>query len=212
MVRSARRRARAGAVAALAAVLVLAGCGPAPWNRSDAGGGDGPSPSRTASAVPQPVPNDLSSGSTARSLQAGAVAAAVDYWSTLSMDQWTPPALKPVSLSLTTTVTPNDGQQVGLQRVSMIAVPANSDETFPPLEAQVDQSNQTAGYPVLSPYSYSQTFNIGDVPRAATYVTLQFTYEFLVQTTPTSSEYAKQTTTDSLRVALTGGGVQDGEG
>jgi hypothetical protein len=132
------------------------------------------------------------------------VAADVNYWSTLSMDRWTASALKPVSLSMTTTVTPNDGQQVGLQRVSMIAVPANATTTFAPLEAQVDQSNQTAGYPVLNPYSYSQTFNIGEVPAEATFVTLQFTYEFLVQTTPTSNEYAKQTTTDSLTVAIAG--------
>lgn len=208
MLSSAPRRAGVGVAAAVAAVLALTGCGPAPW---DTGGGSPlPTPSRTATTIPQPVPNDLSSGATERSLQAGAVAAAVNYWSTLSMDQWTPAALKPVSLSLTTTVTPDDGQQVGLQRVTMIAVPTNATETFSPLEAQIDQSNQTAGYPVLSPYSYSQTFYIGEVPDAATSVTLQFTYEFLVQTTPTSSEYAKQTTTDSLRVAIAGGGATSG--
>lgn len=206
MVRSAGRRARVGAAAALTAVFALTGCGPAPWDVADAGGAT-PTPTRSAPPVPQPVPNDLSSGSTERALQAGAVAAAVDYWSTLSMDEWTPGALKPISMSMTTTVTPNDGQQVGLQRVSMIAVPANATETFPPLEAQVDQSNQTAGYPVLSPYSYSQTFRIGAVPDAATHVTLQFTYEFLVQTTPTSNEYAKQTATDGLRIAIAGGGA-----
>ncbi|MFJ6651224.1 hypothetical protein ACIQLJ_00340 [Microbacterium sp. NPDC091313] len=206
MVRSARRRAVVGLAAALTAAVALTGCGPAPWNLADGGdaGSPSPTPSFTASAAPQPVPNDLSSGSTQRKLQAGSVAADLNYWSTLSMDQWTASALKPVSLSLTTTVTPNDGQQVGLQRVSMIAVPGNATQTFGPLEAQVDQSNQTAGYPVLSPYSYSQTFNVGEVPAGATFVTLQFTYEFLVQTTPTSNEYAKQTTTDTLTVAIAG--------
>jgi hypothetical protein len=212
MVRSARRRTGIGAVTALAAVLVLSACGPAPWNLPNAGGGPAsPSstPSKTPSAAPQPVPNDLSSGSTERKLQAGAVSADVNYWSTLSMDQWTATALKPVSLSMTTGVTPNDGQQVGLQRVSMIAVPANATQTFGPLEAQVDQSTQTAGYPVLAPYSYSQTFNVGELPSQATFVTLQFTFEFLVQTTPTSNEYAKQTTTDTLTVAITGARAQD---
>ncbi|KAA9153590.1 hypothetical protein F6B41_00445 [Microbacterium lushaniae] len=191
--------------------MSLTACGPAPWAGGAAGTSAPPSPTRTAAVVPQPVPNDLSSGSTERSLQAGAVAAAANYWSTLSMDQWTPAALKPISLSMTTTVTPDDGKQVGLQRVSMIAVPANPTETFPPLAAQVDQSTQTAGYPVLAPYSYSQTFNIGEVPQAATHVTLQFTYEFLVQTTPTSAEYAKQTTTDTLRVAIAGVAAAPGD-
>ncbi|MFX5602990.1 hypothetical protein ABTD90_20800, partial [Acinetobacter baumannii] len=55
---------------------------------------------------------------------------------------------------------------------------------------------------VLSPYSYSQTFNVGEVPAEATFVTLQFTYEFLLQTTPTSSEFAKQTASDTLTVAI----------
>jgi hypothetical protein len=47
-----------------------------------------------------------------------------------------------------------------------------------------------------------QTFNVGEVPAEATSVTLQFTYEYLVQTTPTSNEYAKQTATDTLTVAI----------
>lgn len=200
-------RSAAVAAGAIAVALTLAGCGPAPWDVDGAGASEstpGSSGTESSSPAPQPVPNDLSSGSTERSLQAGSVAATVDYWSTLSMDRWTPAALKPVSLSMATTVTPADGQQVYLQRASMIAVPANDSETFAPLESQVDQANVTPGYPVLSPYSYSQTFNVGEVPASATFVTLQFTYEYLVQTTPTSSEYAKQTATDTLTVAIAG--------
>ena len=33
----------------------------------------------------------------------GAIAATVNYWSTLAMDRWTPTALKPVSISMATT-------------------------------------------------------------------------------------------------------------
>lgn len=206
VVSTARRAAAAVAVGALATVALTA-CGPAPW---DGGGVDPePTPTRSSAPAPQPVPNDLSSGSTQRDIQAGSVAAAIDYWSTLNMDRWSAAALKPVSLSMATTVTPNDGQQVYLQRATMIAVPASETETFAPLTAQVDQATVTPGYPVLSPYSYSQTFNIGEVPDEATSVTLQFSYEFLVQTTPTSNEYAKQTGTDTLTVAIAA--VADGD-
>ena len=135
---------------------------------------------------------------------AGAVTATVDFWSTLSMDRWTPEAIKPVSLSMTTTVQPADGQKVYLQRATMTAVPSTAGEQLPPLEPQVDAATVSPGYLVLSPYSYSQTFNVGPVPVEATSVTLQFAFDFLVQTTPTSSEYAKQTATDTLTVALTG--------
>jgi hypothetical protein len=177
----------------------LAGCGPAPWETQPTA-----EPTGSATAVPTPVANDLSTGSTQRELEAGAVAATVDYWSTLSMDRWTPGAVKPVSLNLTTTVTPDDGQKVYLQRATMIAVPSTGAETLAPLEPQVDAATVSPGYLVLSPYGYSQTFNVGPVPEEATSVTLQFTYDFLVQTTPTSSEYAKQTASDTLTVALSG--------
>jgi len=183
----------AGAVGA----ALLAGCGPAPWDQ-------GGTPSATSTAVPTPVPNDLSGGSTQRELTAGPVTATVDYWSTLAMDEWTPEAVKPVSIALKTTVQPADGQKVYLQRASMTAVPSSAAGPLDPLEPQVDASTVNPGYLVLDPYSYSQTFNVGPVPAEATFVTLQFSYDFLVQATPTSSEYAKQTATDTITVALTG--------
>lgn len=183
----------------VAAVLVLTGCGPAPWNQGSAT----PTPTPTQSTpVPTPVPNDLSSGSTQRELTAGAVTATIDYWSTLSMDRWTAGALKPISLSMMTTVDPDDGQRVYLQRAAMIAVPGNATMDFDPLAPQTDQATVSPGYLVLSPYSYSQTFTIADVPAQATFVTVQFTYDFLVQATPTSEEYAKQTASDTLTIAI----------
>lgn len=192
------RRRAATFLSAVCAVALLTACGPAPWavDASEA------EETEATAVVPAPVQNDLSSGSTQRELQAGAVAAVVDYWSTLSMDRWTASAVKPVSLSMLTTVTPDDGQKVYLQRATMLAVPASETETFGPLEAQIDASSVAPGYLVLSPYSYSQTFNVGPVPEKSTYVTLQFTYDFLVQTTPTSSEFAKQTATDTVTVAI----------
>ncbi len=199
-----RNRAAMGVVGAGVMLFGLVGCGAPPW--AQGGGHSSPSTSPSSSVVPapQPVPNDLSSGSTERSVTAGSVAATVNYWSTLSMDRWTPTALKPVSISMVTTVTPDDGQKVYLQRATMTAVPGNETQSFAPLAAQTDQAN-APGYLVLSPYSYSQTFNVGEVPADATFVTLQFTYEFLVQTTPTSNEFAKQTASDSITVAIARG-------
>lgn len=194
-----RRRTIAVAAAMVLAVIPLAGCGPAPWASSSTT----PPPTQTSAApVPTPVSNDLSGGSTQRTLTAGAVSAAVNYWSTLRMDRWTPSAIKPISLSMVTTITPNDGQKVYLQRATMTAIPANAAQTFAPLDPQVDQATVSPGYLVLSPYSYSNTFNVGSVPAEATYVTVQFEYDFLVQTTPTSTEFAKQTASDTLTIAI----------
>lgn len=123
------------------------------------------------------------------------------------MDRWAAAALKPVSLSMSVTVTPDDGQKVFLQKATMVAVPGNASTTFSALPGQVDQATVAPGYLVLSPYSYSQTFTVGEVPAEATFVTVQFAYDFLVQTTPTSSEYAKQTASDTVTVAIAGGPV-----
>jgi len=194
--KAAHRIALTGALGSLLTVALL-GCGPAPWEGSPTS-----APSRSATAIPTPVPNDLSSGATQRTLTAGAVTATVEYWSTLSMDRWTAGAVKPVSLSMVTTVEPSDGQKVYLQRATMTAIPATPTGPLTALEPQLDAATVNPGYLVLSPYSYSQTFNVGPVPEEATYVTLQFTYDFLVQATPTSSEYAKQTATDTITVAL----------
>lgn len=199
-----RRSARWGLASALVvSALLFAGCGPSPWALQS------PTPtapvaSETPEEVASPVENDLSGGATERQVTAGSVTASINYWSTLRMDRWTASAVKPVSLSMVTKVKPNDGQKVYLQKASMLAVPANADETFEALAPQVDQSSLsgTPGYLVLSPYSYSQTFNIGQVPAEATFVTVQMTYDFLVQTTPRSKEYAKQTASDTITIAI----------
>ena len=191
---------RLTASALIVGALALAGCSTPPWAVPDSSAV--PSASSTITEAPQPVPNDLSTGATARTLTAGPLTVSINYWSTLSMDRWTAGVLKPVSISLITTITPNDGQKVYLQRATMTATPASETEAFDPLSAQVDSATTNPGYLVLDPYSYSQTFNVGQTPDAATSVTLEFTYEFLVQTTPTSSDYAKQTATDSITVAI----------
>lgn len=197
-----RRRlpaSRAAVVVVIAMVFPLTACGRAPWAAAST---SVPAPATSAVPVAPPVSNDLSGGSTRRTLTAGAVSATVNYWSTLRMDRWTPTAVKPVSLSMVTTITPNDGQKVYLQRATMTAVPANAAQTFAPLDPQVDQSTVSPGYLVLAPYSYSNTFNVGAVPPEATYVTIQFDFDYLVQTTPTSTEFAKQTASDTLTVAI----------
>jgi hypothetical protein len=205
-------RLAAASITAGVAIVVLTGCGPSPWAlQSPTPTVTEAAPSTSPEEVAPPVPNDLSSGSTERRITAGSVTARIDYWSTLRMDLWTASALKPVSISMVTRVTPNDGQDVYLQKATMVAVPGNATESFPALSPQVDESTLTGtpGYLVRNPYSYSQTFNVGQVPAEATFVTLQFTYDYLVQTTPTSKQFAKQTATDTVTVAIAQPAAED---
>ena len=193
------RHRLAAAVCAVVLAASVTSCGTAPWQEQL---GEPSESATTPVTVAPPVPNDLTSGSLERTLQAGAVSADLTYWSTLGMDQWFAGAVKPISLSLVTEVEPADGQRVFLQRAVMTAVPANATEVLDPLTEQVDAATVAPGYLVLDPYSYSQTFNVGPVPEAATFVTLRFNFDFLVETEPESDEYAKQTATDTVVVAI----------
>ena len=186
--------------AVLAAALALGGCGVPPW---EVGQTTAP-PTRTSTAAPtiETVVNELASGSTRRTLTAGAITLTVDYWSSLSMDQWTAGALKPLDFSMSATLANDEGQGVFLSRVTMTPAVDGPDGALPAPSPLVDSSNISPGYLVKSPYSYSQHFEIGSLDPAATSITLGISYELLLQTTPESSEYAKQTASDTLTIAI----------
>lgn len=198
---------------ALAAVVVasLTACGTPPWMTGRTPSAT-PSATPTAVAIPTPTPvptietiqNDLAAGSTKRNLGAGNINITVDYFSTLMMNEWKAGANKPISFSLTAALaTDDDGQDIFLSRVSVTtSVQGKGGVSLPAPGALSDQASVAPGYLVKSPYSYSQTFVLPAVDAAATEVTLSFTYELLLQTTPTSSEYAKQTATDTLTIAI----------
>ena len=201
--------ARATAVAALAiaGVIGLSGCGTAPWDQSRFATDD-PTASPTPTVLPTPtgtitpVINELATGSAQHQLQAGDIALTIDYYSTLSMDQWTAEANKPITFSLTGKLGTDDGQSFYLSRVSVtpaVGGPLGSLTAPSPI---TDQASVAPGYYIKGPYSYSQTFILPALDPAATSVTLSFTYEILLQTAPASSDYAKQTASDTITVAI----------
>lgn len=194
-----RRAALLGAtIGCLVLVGALSGCDTPPWE-TDATA----TPTPTADTSVEPVQNDLAAGATTRTVEIGAVTLTIDYWSTLTMDQWTAAANKPLSFSLRATVTPADGQKVYLGRASLTPEVRAADGTvlegFDPI---MDQATVSPGYLILDPYTYSQTFIMPPVDPAAASMVLGLRYELLVQSTPTSTDYAKQTAVDVLTVAI----------
>ncbi|PWC04896.1 hypothetical protein [Agromyces badenianii] len=177
--------------------LLLAGCSAPPWigmPKSTA------MPATTAPATP--VQNDLAAGAATRTIEVGAITLTVDYWSTLSMDEWTAAANKPLSFAVHATVTPADGQKIYLSRVTATPVVANASGALPSFEPLVDQASVAPGYLVLDPYSFSQTFIVPPVDAEADRLELTMKYELLQQSTPTSNDFAKQTAVDSLTIAI----------
>ncbi|MCS5496076.1 hypothetical protein [Cnuibacter physcomitrellae] len=200
-------RAVAAAALAVASTVALAGCGTAPWdqtqfNTNAAGPSASPVIPSTAPATITPIVNELATGSTQHQLQAGDISLTVNYWSTLNMGEWTPEANKPISFSMVGSLGSDQGQQIYLSRVTLTPSVDGADGALSAPQALSDQAPIAPGYLVKNPYSYSQTFIIPAVDPAATSMTLSFTYEILLQSTPTSSEYAKQTAYDQLTIAL----------
>lgn len=190
---------RIAAVAAIsAAAFLLGGCSAPPWL---AGSGT-PSPSPSATSTAAPVQNDLAAGAVTRTIEVGAVTLTIDYWSTLPMDQWTAAANKPLSFSVHAVVTPADGQKIYLAKVTAVPVVGGPGGSLPAPEPIVDQASVAPGYLVLDPYSYSQTFIVPPLDDASTSLDLTMKYELLLQSTPTSADYAKQTAVDTLSIAI----------
>jgi len=193
-------RRLAGAALAAVVAVTLSACGTPPWE-------DAATPAPTATPKPTSteittVVNELANGSTKHQLTAGSIGLAVDYFSTLSMDQWTADANKPLSISMIASITNDEKQAVYLSNMTLLVSVYGPDGKLDGPPELADRATVNPGYLVKTPYSYSQTFNLPAVDPAATYVQLSLTYELLLQSTPTSSQYAKQTASDTLTIAI----------
>ncbi|GAA2239491.1 hypothetical protein N1031_17040 [Herbiconiux moechotypicola] len=190
---------------ALGTVAGVSACGTAPWDQSRFNTSSA-TPTTTAKPSPTatitPVVNELATGSAHHTLQAGAIALTVDYYSTLSMDQWTAEANKPITFTLGGTLANDEGQSFYLSRVTLTPAVAGDAGALPAPSPSTDQAPVQPGYYIKAPYSYSQTFILPAIDPEATSVTLSFTYEILLQTAPGSGDYAKQTATDQLTIAI----------
>ena len=202
--RSARSVRLAAAVAfSVASAALLSSCGTAPWQVA-ASSSATPTPIvTTAPATITPIVNDLATGTAQRILKAGDITLTINYFSTLSMDKWTAAASKPISFTMSASLGTDDGQRVYLSRVTLNPSVADKDGTALTAPAPLsDQATVSPGYFIKDPYSYSETFVLPALDPLAAEVTMNITYELLLQTTPTSTDYSKQTASDTLTVAI----------
>lgn len=204
---------RVSAVAILiASSLALAGCSTPPWelNTASPTGIVSESAAPSIEATPTPAPsvsvfsNDLSAGSTIRTLQAGAATLTVQYWSTLNMGKWTADVNKPLTVKVSASLANDEGQSIYLSRVSaLISVTGVSGTVGEPLKVD-DTSTISPGYLIKSPYSYEETLMIPYLDPAARQITISISFDVLIQSTPTSTDFAKQAASDTLQIAIVG--------
>lgn len=199
-----RKAARISATLALAsaAVGVLAGCGAAPFSSSPLSTST-PSPVKSASVGKvTTIVNELAGGTTVHQVSAGDIELTINYYSELNMSQWTAEASKPVSLSLKADYKGPKNQKVYLASLTETTQVNGPKGILTPPAPFADDATVQPGYLIRSPYTYSQTVILPAVPASATSVTLTFTYALLLQSTPESKTYAKQTAVDTLTVAI----------
>ncbi|WP_144802711.1 hypothetical protein [Curtobacterium sp. BH-2-1-1] len=203
--------ARAAAVSALAvgAVLVLAGCGTPPWEvaaSASASASGAPSasgsgaPSRAPSATPSAVGGDLASGAASRTLQAGDLTVDVRYWSTLPMDEWTPGADKPLSMSVTTRS--GGDAEVRLVRAAVAVSYRTASGADVASDGSPAEQADGQGYAVAAPQSWSGTFVLGAAPAEAARLRAIVTLVFTETTAGSGGATAQQTATDTLSIDL----------
>ncbi|MCU1445731.1 hypothetical protein [Cryobacterium sp.] len=195
-------RTRLATLTVAAGLMVsLSACGTAPWaglSTDAATAGGTPTPKATIAAIT----NDLATGSAQHTITAGDAGLTVDYSSALNMGEWTAGANKPISFTVSAALGTDDGQAVYLSKVSVIPGVTGPDGALEAPAPLIDESGLANGYFMKAPYSYGQTFVLPAVDSNATSITLSFTYELLIQTTPTSSTFAKQTASDQLTIAI----------
>ncbi|MDQ1555989.1 MAG: hypothetical protein QOI02_991 [Actinomycetota bacterium] len=193
----------AGLMLAGMLAAALTGCGAAPFEKSLTPTGSAiPTPTTTPRAATT-VENELANGTTQRDLKAGDINLTVNYFSTLRMDKWTYGANKPLSVSLVGTLGHGGKNKIYLSQVTMATqVLAADGTTLPAVPTVVEDASVSPGYLVKKPYTYSNTFTLPAVDPGAQQIIFTFSYDLLLQSTPKSHTYAKQTATDTLKVAI----------
>ncbi|QIK71821.1 hypothetical protein G7070_05435 [Propioniciclava coleopterorum] len=201
----------------MAAALALTGCGTPPWAEAPAASAPqseapakveppslfGPPPAAVvtpppAVRTPPPVVDDLADGSVKREFKAGAMTVAVDYWSTRNRADWTPQAVKPLTLSVSA-VGAGD-LALGALAVQVERLTADGWVAVP--DGTVTQPDVAAAPTIKAPASAGATVMVGAVEPGAT--ALRYTFSYTV-TAASRSAKVQAVGNDSLTIALVPG-------
>lgn len=157
-------------------------------------------PTTEPSGPPSPR-NDLATAPARHTITASGLSASATYSPRLPVKDWTASVNKPLALSLTVRGS-KSGQKIYLTRVTVTITARDETGPLDSPKPLTDTANISPGFIVTSPYTYGQDFVIPALDEGATSVTLDFTYEFLLQVSKNSRDYYKQTAIDSLVVPI----------
>ena len=159
------------------------------------------SPSPTATPSKVTGRNDLKSGRTTRTVKSGRVRVALEYSLVEKVEDWTPGASQPLTVSLSA-VGPNARQRIYLLRATAYLEVFDEKGLFYSPESLEDQANVSPGYLVTSPSTYTQVFGLPPLPEGATMLKIVFRYEILAhQTGSAPPDYAKLVANDTIVIS-----------
>lgn len=164
-----------------------------------------PVPSKSSAPAPSPVKNDLEELPLRRTLNAGPVTAAVSYQTGLALTEWRALTTKPLLVTFSASNRDKRSQKIYLTKVTMNVTAYDESGQLDVPQTIVDSASLQPGFIVKSPNSYNQNFDIPAVDRAAVRITIDMTYELLLEVNRGAEgerDLAKQVATDKLSVPI----------
>lgn len=203
-------------ILALAVALVLLGVvgacsdGQAPTTSQKGGratpkASSSPDPSESADTA-EPPKNDLRKLPRRRSLETGPITVEAEYNTTLPVEEWRAETAKPLRITLTASNDDKPKQRIYLTRVTVAASSYDESGPLDVPQPMIDAASVQPGYIVTSPNTYSQNFDIPALNRDAVRISIDLTYEFLLEVSQGDGgrDLAKQVATDRLSVPIAG--------
>jgi hypothetical protein len=140
---------------------------------------------------------DLKAGSLTRVLDAGQSKLVITYWTAQDPATWTAAESVPVQLSAHL-----EGAD-GMHAVQVSRFLATLDDGTTISTISVDNGS----FVITPPYSYSGAFVVYPTNHAATSATISIEFDLLVETTPKSGQFFRQTVLDSVHLSFAKEGI-----
>lgn len=156
--------------------------------------------------TPTAVRNDLARLPLKRALNAGPVTVNAEYTTRLALQNWKAQIGKPLQVSATAANRRKSGQKIYVTKVGMTVTAYDEAGQLDVPQSLTDTPSIGPGYFVTFPNTYNQTFVIPAVDSGATHITIDISYELVLEVdrTKLGRDFAKQVATDTIAVPLAG--------
>lgn len=150
------------------------------------------------------IRNDLAKVPRKKLKKAGPLSVRIEYETRLPVNKWQAGVSKPLLVSLTAVNKRDERQKIYLTKASAYVTAYDEDGPVDGPRTISDSANIDPGFIVTSPNTYNQSFALPAIDDTATRLTVDFTFELLVQVNKDKDgrNFAKQVATDSITVPI----------